>query len=157
MVSIRIRLIQIWSDLMSERLLCKKRRRLLPRTFSWLDHRLVREGHLTKVSADAGCLYLFLVTVGDRDGVSFYSDHRLLEALPFVRLKAAREELVDHGLIAWELPNYQVLEVPEITATGSAQESISLAQIETKVPEPLGASVAEVDAAVAQIRRGLLR
>jgi len=42
-----------------------QRRRRIPRQFSWVDHRLVRDGHVQGRSAHALALYLFLVTVSD--------------------------------------------------------------------------------------------
>ena len=40
-----------------------QRQRRIPPQFSWVDHRLVREGHVQGRSAPALALYLFLVTV----------------------------------------------------------------------------------------------
>ena len=42
--------------------------RKVPRSFSWIDHRLVRDGHIKKCSLQAAALYLFLVCVGDKPG-----------------------------------------------------------------------------------------
>ena len=44
--------------------------RQVPRQFSWIDHRLVRERFIDRCDAPAAALYLFLVTVGDAQGVS---------------------------------------------------------------------------------------
>ena len=57
-----------------KRLLCPERVRRVPEQFSWVDHRLVREGHIKRCGLEALALYLLLVTVGDADGVSYYSD-----------------------------------------------------------------------------------
>ena len=88
------------------------RLRQIPPQFSWVDHRLVRHGHLRHCGEPAAlALYLFLVTVGDRRGLSYYSEDRLLEHLPLTvsQLRGARRRLMDTGLIAYRKPFYQVL------------------------------------------------
>ena len=83
--------------------------------FGWIDHRVMLEGHLQRMSQRAQCLYLFLCLAADRKGVSWYSDLRLREAisLPLKELEAARRELVDLDLVAFVSPYYQVLSVPQ--------------------------------------------
>jgi hypothetical protein len=60
-------------------------------------------------------LYLFLVTVADVQGVSYYSDRAIGQHLKMdsVALSAARQELLDADLIAYRKPLYQVLSLPE--------------------------------------------
>ena len=60
--------------MVEKRLLCPNRRRRTPAQFSWLDHRLVRERRLESCPVEAWALYLFLVTVGDAQGLSYYCD-----------------------------------------------------------------------------------
>lgn len=87
--------------------------RSLPKFYSWLDHRLVHEGHLKKLSCDAAALYLFLLTVGDRFGMSYYSDRAVCKRINVRDICAGREELVAADLIAYAKPIYQVLSLPE--------------------------------------------
>ena len=54
--------------------LCPARLRRVPRQFSWVDQRLVRDGHIGRCGSEALALYLFLVTVADAEGLSYYSD-----------------------------------------------------------------------------------
>jgi hypothetical protein len=95
--------------------LCEERTRRVPERFSWVDHRLVREGHVRQCPAAAWGLYLFLVTVGDAEGLSYYSDKSLCRELGLTgeELAAARARLMEADLVAWETPLYQVLSVPE--------------------------------------------
>ena len=90
---------------------CPARLRLVPRQFSWIDQRLVRDRHIQGRSCRALALYLFLCTVADAQGLSYYSDTRLGEILGLsgADLRAARGELRTAGLIAWQNPFYQVL------------------------------------------------
>ena len=94
-----------------KRLLRPERLRAVPSQFSWLDHRLVRERHLERCSTEALALYLFLVTVADAQGLSYYGDASVGArlGLPGERLDAARQILIDADLIAYEAPLYQVL------------------------------------------------
>jgi hypothetical protein len=56
-------------------------------------------------------LYLFLLTVADAEGLSFYSDPALVRILTLdsAALAQARRELLEAHLIAYEKPLYQVL------------------------------------------------
>jgi hypothetical protein len=76
-----------------------------------VDHRLVRERHIESCSHQAAALYLFLVTVADSQGLSYYSDAALMRRLSMdvTTLDAARQNLVEIRLIAYKKPIYQVL------------------------------------------------
>jgi hypothetical protein len=110
---------------MQKRLLVPSRVRRVPRQFSWVDQRLVRDHHIAHCDPQALALYLFLVTVADARGLSFYADASIgrLLSLPPQRLEQAREALVGAGLIAYETPLYQVLALEPSTPTpASAQD-----------------------------------
>jgi hypothetical protein len=94
-----------------KRVLCPERLRRVPKQFSWVDHRLVRDKRLCGVSHSSLALYLFLVTVGDEEGLSYYSDAAVLRYLSMQQrqLAAVRQELCERGLIAYSHPLYQVL------------------------------------------------
>lgn len=85
--------------------------RKIPKSFSWIDHRLVREKHIDRCTHHQSALYLFLVCVADSQGLSYYGDKAIMERLSmdFNELEAARSGLVRHGLLAWKKPIYQVL------------------------------------------------
>jgi hypothetical protein len=96
---------------MQKRLLVPSRVRRVPRQFSWIDQRLVRDHHIERCDSAALALYLFLVTVADAEGLSYYADAsigRLLSLRPEA-LAGARAALVRAGLLAYEAPLYQVL------------------------------------------------
>jgi hypothetical protein len=88
--------------------------RRIPNGFGWVDHRLLREGHIRSCSSDALALYLVLLCAADGQGLSYYGDGLVCSLLGWSkgRLEASRRCLNDAGLIAWETPLYQVLEVP---------------------------------------------
>ncbi len=94
-----------------KQILCAQRLRRTPESFSWVDHRLVRDGYLRRASAPAWALYLVLVTVGDEHGLSYYSDRSLgrLLSLSEEEIAEARRRLVTAEMIAYAAPLYQVL------------------------------------------------
>jgi hypothetical protein len=84
-------------------------------SFSWIDHRFLRQGFDQGLTRLEKLLYFMLIAVSNRDGVSFYSDERLAEMLEIRHaheLTGARDELIARGLIAFEEGLYQVLDLP---------------------------------------------
>jgi hypothetical protein len=117
-----------------KRVLCPQRLRQVPPQFSWIDHRLVRDRHICGRSAEALALYLFLVTVADGQGLSYYADETVCRLLPLdmAALDRARLELLAAGLIAYQKPLYQVLALdgPAQTAARSTfSQPLSIGQV----------------------------
>ena len=84
-------------------------------SFSWIDHRFFQQGFDQGLTRLEKLLYLVLVAVSNREGVSFYSDERLAELLDIRHrheLTGAREELVARDLIGFKEGIYQVLNLP---------------------------------------------
>ena len=57
-------------DVPPKTILCAERVRRTPPSFSWVDHRLVRQRYLMRAPAQAWALYLVLVTAGDEHPLS---------------------------------------------------------------------------------------
>ena len=89
----------------------RRRRKALPRGFGWIDHRLLRDGYLSRCSPQALALYVLLVCASDAQGLSYYSAPRLAQLLQLepTALSEARRELIGLGLIAYQKPLYQLL------------------------------------------------
>ncbi|BBO87142.1 helix-turn-helix domain-containing protein [Desulfosarcina ovata] len=107
--------------------ICPDRIRKVPKQFSWLDHRLVSEHYIDRCTHKAAALYLFLVTVSDAKGMSYYSDRTLAQRLGMDEPEVirVRSELVDIGLIAYRKPLYQVLAIdPEPVRTSGGLQSV---------------------------------
>jgi hypothetical protein len=100
---------------MEKHLLDPQRLRKIPPQFSWIDQRLVREHYIERLSHAAAALYLFLLTVADAKGLSFYSERSIgrLLGMSAEGLEHARKELVRADLIAYRKPLYQVLSLDE--------------------------------------------
>ena len=107
----------------------------MPTQFSWVDHRLVRDRHIDRCSHAAATLYLFLVTVGDGQGLSYYADRSIIQRLGMDQntLPIARDNLITAGLIAWKKPLYQVLSLqPETLRRSGTDTPMSLGDIMKK-------------------------
>jgi hypothetical protein len=85
--------------------------RRVPHQFSWVDQRLVRDHYIDQLSPQACALYLFLVTVADAQGLSYYAEPSLCQRLSLAcpALHQARQALITLGLVAYQPPLYQVL------------------------------------------------
>jgi hypothetical protein len=91
--------------------ICFAKLRKVPPQFSWVDQRLVRDHYIDRLSPQACALYLFLITVADAQGLSYYADSSLCQRLSMTHpeLHHARQALITQGLVAYQRPLYQVL------------------------------------------------
>ena len=111
---------------MKKRVLNPERLRKVPPQFSWIDHHLVQENYFLRCDHPAWALYLFLTSVADVQGLSYYSDASLMRRLKMDPggLSASRQQLIQAGLIAYEKPFYQVLSLEPVASTRSGQLSV---------------------------------
>ena len=112
--------------------------RKVPRQFSWVDQRLVREHRIAHCTAHGAAMYLFLVTVADATGLSFYSDHSIAQHLSMdvADVIAARDNLIRADLIGFKKPLYQVLSIEDAPVGRSAMDRpLSLGDILKKAME----------------------
>ena len=97
----------------SRELINPQRRRRISGSFSWIDHRLLSDGHLKEMSRDEILLYFFYVLVGDRNGISFYNYQTIcgllkIDSRSFALAQAA---LIGRSLIAYQDRRVQVLQL----------------------------------------------
>lgn len=121
--------------------------RCVPQQFSWVDQRLVRERYIDQLSHAAGALYLFLITVADAQGLSYYAESSLCQRLSLTAAEfhQARQVLITRGLIAYQRPLYQVLALDAAlhAATASAapvaadEEPVDIKAVFTRIWEVL--------------------
>lgn len=93
-------------------------------SFSWIEHRFIHDGFLRALSRDELLLYYFLVTVGDRHGVSYYDYEKIcqllkLEVEAYIR---ARDDLIARQLIAYQQGVFQVLPLPARTSSSLTRQ-----------------------------------
>lgn len=118
--------------------------RQTPRQFSWVDQRLVRERYIDRLSHGACALYLFLLTVADAQGLSYYAEPTLCQRLSMspATLRQARQDLIAHQLVAYRRPLYQVLALdanPAQAAESPAddEESVDIKAVFERIWEAL--------------------
>ena len=97
-----------------KQLLRPERLRQVPQQFSWVDQALVQQHLIDRCEARSAALYLFLVTVSDAQGLSYYGAATLARRLHLSdeQFAAARQQLIELDLIAYHSPLYQVLALP---------------------------------------------
>ena len=97
-----------------------KRIRKISGSFSWIDHRILIDGFLKAMTSHEILLYFFLVLVGDKNGISFYSYDKICQLLK-IELDdyiQARNLLIQRSLIACHQGRFQVLELPKQKISG---------------------------------------
>ena len=94
---------------------CPDRIRKINGSFAFIEHRFLRDGFFASLDHHELLLYLFLVIVGDRNGVSFYGYDKICT---FIRVSVdeytlSRDALIEKDLIAFDGTFFQVLSLPE--------------------------------------------
>jgi len=100
--------------MIKKKVLKPKRVRKINGGFSFIPHRFVLDGFLAALGQKELLLYLFLVLVSDRNGLSFYSYDTIctLLELSLDEYIASRNSLMDKDLIAFDGILFQVLDLP---------------------------------------------
>ncbi len=82
--------------------------------FSFIPHRFIADGFLATLTQKELLLYLFLVMVSDRHGLSFYSYDAICSFLQLTldQYLEARSRLIEKDLIAFDGTIFQVLDLP---------------------------------------------
>jgi hypothetical protein len=95
--------------------LCAERIRKITGGFAFIEHRFLRDGFFQSLNRHELVLYLFLVLVGDRLGLSYYSYDKICALLRFTldEYLLARDGLIGKDLVAFDGCLYQVLSLPD--------------------------------------------
>jgi hypothetical protein len=101
--------------MVTKSLIIPELRRVLKPPFAWIDRQFLFNGFLADLGWQENLLYLFLILVADRDGLSFYSYDKIcqllqLEVDDYIQ---ARNGLTQRQLIAYDGTQFQVLALPE--------------------------------------------
>ena len=83
-------------------------------TFGFIEHRFLKEGFFYSLTHHELLLYLFLVLVADRNGLSFYGYDKICTFLRITldEFILARDGLIEKDLIAFDGRTFQVLSLP---------------------------------------------
>lgn len=97
-----------------KRILNPDRVRRIKGGFSFIPHRFVTDGFLSSLNAPQLLLYLFLIAVSDRYGLSFYGSRSICSLLHMTSetYQNARHGLIEKDLIDFNGTVFQVLELP---------------------------------------------
>jgi hypothetical protein len=94
--------------------LCPERVRKITGSFAFIEHRFIRDGFWSSLGQHELLLYVFLVLVADRTGLSYYSFDKIcaLLQLSLDDYLLARNALIKQDLIAFDGHLFQVLSLP---------------------------------------------
>lgn len=83
-------------------------------SFAFVEHRFLRDGFWSNLSQDELLLYIFLVLVADRQGLSYYSFDKICSLLGTSTddYIVARNGLIDKDLVGFDGLLFQVLSLP---------------------------------------------
>jgi hypothetical protein len=100
--------------MIQKRVLNAKRLRRIDGGFSFIPHRFLTDGFLASLKQKELLLYLLLVLVSDRHGLSFYGYDTICSLLQFSldQYIEARDGLIEKDLIAFDGTVFQVLALP---------------------------------------------
>jgi hypothetical protein len=92
-----------------------ERLRKITGSFAFIEHRFLRDGFWCSLSPHELRLYVLLVLVADRNGLSYYSYDKLCTLLRFTLddYLVARNALIEKDLIAFDGHLFQVLSLPQ--------------------------------------------
>lgn len=90
------------------------RRRKITGSFAFIEHRFLRNGFWSDLNQHECLLYVFLILVADRNGLSYYGYDKLCTLLRFTLddYVVARNGLIEKDLIAFDGHLFQVLSLP---------------------------------------------
>ncbi len=100
--------------MVNKKLLKPTRVREIQGSFSFFEHRFLRQGFFENLTHQELLLYLFLVLASDRQGISYYSYDRicLVTGITLDEYICARDGLINTDLIAFDGFFFQVLALP---------------------------------------------
>lgn len=95
-----------------------ERTRKIEGSFAFIPHRFLRAGFWENLDQYELLLYILLVMVADRHGLSYYSYDKLCSLLGCTvdEYIQARDNLIDQNLLAFDGRLFQVLSLPEAPA-----------------------------------------
>jgi hypothetical protein len=98
-----------------KKVLYPDRLRKISGSFAFIAHRFLRDGFWDALNHHQLLLYLFLVVVADRNGLSYYSYDKICALLKISvdDYITARDSLIEKDLIAFDGHLFQVLSLPQ--------------------------------------------
>jgi len=121
-------------NMIEKRILNPGRLRKIHGGFSYIPHRFLTDGFLASLDQKEILLYLFLILVSDRHGLSYYSYDMIcsLMRLTLDEYIEARDGLLKKDMIGFDGKIFQVLDlpaVPHFSAPMSGEDPAVVARI----------------------------
>lgn len=100
--------------MVNKKLLNSKRVRKIRGSFSFIEHRFLRQGFFENLTQHELLLYLFLLLASDHRGISYYSYDHICSTtgITLDEYICARDGLIDTNLLAFDGFFFQVLALP---------------------------------------------
>ncbi len=116
------------------------RARKITGSFAFIEHRFLRNGFFAALTHHELLLYVFLVLVADRNGLSYYSYDKIciLLSISVDEYIFARDALIEKDLVAFDGYLFQVLSLPEKPCPGSCKPLKSRKDMEKYDPAAIG-------------------
>ena len=114
--------------------------------FSFIPHRFLTDGFLASLNQTEILLYLFLIIVSDRNGLSFYSYDAIctLLQLSVDEYIEVRDALIKKDLIAFNGSLFQVLDLPGKPAQEKEIKLSSLSHRRSEIRDLIQQSIGEI-------------
>ena len=92
-----------------------ERIRKIQGSFTFIEHRFLRDGFFANLTQQERSLYMFLALASDRKGMSYFSYDKIcaINGMILRDYIQARDGLIDKDLIAFDGTLFQVLSLPE--------------------------------------------
>jgi hypothetical protein len=105
-------------------------------SFAFIEHRFLHDGFWTILDHHQLLLYLFLIVVADRRGLSYYSYDKICTLLRISvdEYILARNALIDKDMIAFDGYLFQVLSLPEKVTRAVSKTLKTEEQMQTHDP-----------------------
>jgi hypothetical protein len=120
--------------------LCPQRVRKITGSFAFIEHRFLRDGFWATLTHHELLLYLFLVLVADRNGLSYYSFDKICTLLRIStdQYLFARDRLLQKDQIAFDGQLFQVLSLPERPVAQASKPLKTRGELAERDPATIG-------------------
>jgi len=121
-----------------------QRARKIEGSFAFIEHRFLRNGFFATLTHNELLLYVFLILVADRNGLSYYSYDKIciLLRISVDEYILVRDALIKKDLIAFDGYLFQVLSLPEKPSPDSCKPLTSRKDMGKYDPATIGQLVA---------------
>lgn len=132
--------------MVKKKILVPNRIRRIEGGFSFIPHRFLTDGFLAVLGQKEILLYLFLIIVSDRNGLSFYSYDAIctLLQLSVDEYIESRNALIKKNLIAFDGTLFQVLDLPEKSAKKREVAPSSQSHRRSEIRDLIQQSIGEI-------------